>query len=137
MAATRSPTAHFVYDRRGKSGSLGWVGAGAQFVKKHKTFSVAHLEYLDYIRHVRRKVESDCSMLCSSPMSTSMRSKTATLLSSAAGIIIPHIVISVKSPSVLRLTVFPPVLGPRYDQRVKILSKPDVGGHHLLGSIRG
>ena len=58
------------------------------------------------------KVDRLCSMLCSSPMSTSTRRNTLSLLLSAAGIIRPHIAIRVSRPSVLRQTVLPPVLGP-------------------------
>ena len=57
-------------------------------------------------------VDSDCSMLCSSPMSARTCSNTEISLRSEAGIIRPHIVISVSSPTVLSDTVFPPVFGP-------------------------
>ena len=57
-------------------------------------------------------VESDCSMLCSSPISAKTFENIATRLPSSVGIISPHIVIRVKSPIVLRVTVLPPVLGP-------------------------
>ena len=57
-------------------------------------------------------VERLCSMLCSSPMSTKILSKYPTTLPSPAGIISPHIVISVSKPTVLIATVLPPVFGP-------------------------
>ena len=57
-------------------------------------------------------VESDCSMLCSSPISASTWRNTAISLPSAAGIIRPHIAISVRRPAVLSDTVLPPVFGP-------------------------
>ena len=41
-----------------------------------------------------------------------MSSKTEITLPFDTGISIPHIVISVKSPIVFKITVFPPVLGP-------------------------
>ena len=58
------------------------------------------------------KVESDCSMLCSSPISAKTRSKTESSLLSPAGIMSPHIAMSENRPSVLIETVFPPVFGP-------------------------
>ena len=57
-------------------------------------------------------VDSDCSILCSSPMSAKTLLKTQSLLLSAAGIIIPHKAISVSKPIVFKDTVFPPVFGP-------------------------
>ena len=58
------------------------------------------------------KVESDCSIDCSSPISASTSSKTEISLPSSHGSISPHIAIRVKSPSVLSETVLPPVFGP-------------------------
>ena len=58
------------------------------------------------------KVERDCSMLCSSPMSARIWRNTATRLPSPAGIIRPHMAIRVSRPMVFRATVLPPVLGP-------------------------
>ena len=58
------------------------------------------------------KVESDCSMLCSSPMSAKMLRCMQTRLPSPAGMNRPHWAIAVSRPRVLRLTVLPPVLGP-------------------------
>ena len=58
------------------------------------------------------KVDNDCSMLCSSPISTSTRLKTDSSLLSAHGTRSPHIAIRVSKPSVLSVTVLPPVFGP-------------------------
>ena len=57
-------------------------------------------------------VESDCSMLCSSPMSAQTFAKTETCEPASAGIWRPDMAISVSSPMVFRHTVLPPVLGP-------------------------
>ena len=58
------------------------------------------------------KVDKDCSMLCSSPISASTWSNKDTALPSDTGIIRPHMVIKVRSPTVFSATVLPPVLGP-------------------------
>ncbi len=58
------------------------------------------------------KVESDCSMLCSSPISAKTLSKIETSLFSETGIKRPHIAMRVSSPTVLSDTVLPPVFGP-------------------------
>ena len=57
-------------------------------------------------------VDRLCSMLCSSPMSAKMFSNTGTLLFSAAGMKSPACAIRHSSPTVLSVTVLPPVLGP-------------------------
>ena len=57
-------------------------------------------------------VLNDCVMLCESPISQNISSKTLISLPSSAGINIPHIVINANSPTVLSATVFPPVFGP-------------------------
>ena len=77
-------------------------------------------------------VESDCSMLCSSPISTSTCRNTATSLSSPAGIISPHMAIRHKSPVVFSDTVLPPVLGPVTHQGVEPVAQKDIGGHHFF-----
>ena len=53
-----------------------------------------------------------CSMLCSSPMSANTLSKTANSDPSNAGIWSPDCPIRVKSPTVFKETVLPPVFGP-------------------------
>ena len=58
------------------------------------------------------KVERLSSIDCLSPMSTRTSSKTVILLPSLTGMRSPHITIRVRSPTVFRVTVFPPVLGP-------------------------
>ena len=57
-------------------------------------------------------VLSDCSMLCSSPISANISANTAISDSGAAGTNRPDCIISVNNPSVFRATVLPPVLGP-------------------------
>ena len=69
------------------------------------------------------KVESDCSMLCSSPMSASTLPNTATRELSAAGIYSPQAAIKVNNPSVLIETVLPPVLGPVITSESKSVPK--------------
>ena len=58
------------------------------------------------------KVDSESSMLCSSPISANILSNMAISLFSFAGIIIPHMVIKHIMPTVLSATVLPPVFGP-------------------------
>ena len=58
------------------------------------------------------KVESDCSIDCSSPISDRTFLKTLRRVRGDAGMGIPAWARSVKSPMVFRVTVFPPVLGP-------------------------
>ena len=58
------------------------------------------------------KVDRDCSILCSSPISTRIWRKTDTWLPSATGSINPHIAIADNKPIVFSVTVLPPVLGP-------------------------
>ena len=65
------------------------------------------------------KVLSDCSRLCSSPMSARMWRKTGTLLPSPAGMCMPDWAIRQSRPAVLRQTVLPPVFGPVMISRLK------------------
>ena len=64
------------------------------------------------------KVESDCAMLCSSPMSAITRSNHGISTSPSASPCSSHsshspaLAISAEMPRVLSETVFPPVLGP-------------------------
>ena len=58
------------------------------------------------------KVLSDCSMLCSSPISANTCGKTLTSEPSSAGMCRPARAISVSRPMVFNVTVFPPVFGP-------------------------
>ncbi len=57
-------------------------------------------------------VDSDCSMLCSSPMSAKTASNTGTRLPRSAGTGSPACAISESSPAVFSATVLPPVFGP-------------------------
>ena len=57
-------------------------------------------------------VDNDCSMLCSSPTSTSTWSNIDISLPSDTGISNPHMLMSVRRPTVFKATVFPPVFGP-------------------------
>ena len=58
------------------------------------------------------KVDSDCSIDCSSPMSAKISSNTHNSDVSDAGMCSPDCAISEKSPSVFIVTVLPPVFGP-------------------------
>ena len=58
------------------------------------------------------KVERDCSILCSSPMSAKIFLKMPVALPSLTGTNKPDWIISVNNPIVLSVTVLPPVLGP-------------------------
>ena len=64
-------------------------------------------------------VLSDCSRLCSSPMSARMWWKTGTLLPSPAGMCMPDWAIRHSRPVVLSVTVLPPVFGPVMTSRLK------------------
>ena len=57
-------------------------------------------------------MESDCSMLCSSPISAKIFRYTVSLVPVAAGIKRPLCAISCSKPQSLSVTVLPPVLGP-------------------------
>ena len=57
-------------------------------------------------------VDSDCSMLCSSPMSAMISWNTGMVLPSAHGMCRPHCVMAASRPMVLSVTVLPPVFGP-------------------------
>jgi hypothetical protein len=83
------------------------------------------------------KVERLCSMLCSSPMSASTRSKTLTALRSSAGMCRPHWAMRVSRPRVLRLTVLPPVLGPVMTRVSNFCPSSMVMGTALPVSSRG
>ncbi len=64
------------------------------------------------LRRWLEKVESDCAMLCSSPMSAITRPKTGSRAPPAAGTRRPAWCMSDSRPSVLSDTVLPPVFGP-------------------------
>ena len=83
------------------------------------------------------KVLRLCSMLCSSPMSANTLVNTPSSERSRAGMWRPAWPIRVKSPTVFRETVFPPVLGPVMMSRSK--SSPSVRemGTTDFGSRRG
>ena len=57
-------------------------------------------------------VDSDCSMLCSSPMSAWTEAKTGRRLPASAGTGSPACAIALSSPTVFSATVLPPVFGP-------------------------
>ena len=65
------------------------------------------------------KVERLCSMDCSSPMSANTSSNTESSVPSSAGTCRPACIISVNRPTVLSVTVLPPVLGPVITREVK------------------
>ena len=79
------------------------------------------------------KVDRDCSMLCSSPMSANTSPKHGHLGAlDAPGMCRPAWAISVNRPTVLSVTVLPPVLGPVTTSVVKSVAQPQVDGHHLV-----
>ena len=80
---------------------------------KRQSDSLSHLFNISTIFAIcEEKVDRDCSMLCSSPMSAYISRNKPSFEPSAAGIKSPDSPIRVSSPTVLRVTVFPPVLGP-------------------------
>ena len=83
------------------------------------------------------KVDRDCSMLCSSPISTKIFSKVETEEPGATGIRSPHMVIRLRSPRVFRVTVLPPVFGPVMTRLVNSSPRCTSTGTTFLGSIRG
>jgi len=83
------------------------------------------------------KVESDCSMDCSSPMSAYTAPKVEMRLSSPTGMCRPHSAISVSRPSVFRLTVLPPVFGPVMMSAEKSRPRRMSIGTVFLGSSKG
>ena len=69
---------------------LGRVGAGAEFVEQDQAVARRRLSRMGAMREMcELKVLSDCSRLCSSPMSARMWWKTGTLLPSPAGMCMP------------------------------------------------
>ena len=64
------------------------------------------------LRRCEEYVERSSSMLCSSPMSIIMVSKTPIVLFSFIGTLSPHCTIYCSSPTVFRHTDLPPALGP-------------------------
>ena len=75
------------------------------------------------------KVDRLCSMDCSSPMSAKTCSNTASSVPMSAGTCRPAWAMRVNRPTVLRVTVLPPVLGPVMTRVVK--SRPI---HRLVGT---
>ena len=82
-------------------------------------------------------VESDCSMLCSSPISASTFLNTEILLLSETGSISPHSAISVSRPIVFIETVLPPVLAPVITRESKSVPSDMSTGTTVFGSIKG
>ena len=82
-------------------------------------------------------VLSDCSRLCSSPMSARMWWKTGTLLPSPAGMCMPDWAIRHSRPVVLRQTVLPPVFGPVMMSRLKPKPRRMSMGTTSRGSASG
>ncbi len=76
-------------------------------------------------------------MLCSSPISARISSKTEISLLSLAGIIKPHIAIMDKRPRVFIDTVLPPVLGPVITSVLKSFPREISTGTTFFESIRG
>ena len=78
-----------------------------------------------------------CSMLCSSPISANMLSNTQMSVPSAAGIARPQAVIRHKRPTVLSVTVLPPVLGPVTTSVLNVFPSSKDIGTTLSASSRG
>ena len=83
------------------------------------------------------KVDKDCSMDCSSPISASTVRNTDTVLPSRTGGSKPHMVIKVNKPIVFKVTVLPPVLGPVITSVSKLPPSSTSIGTTFLGSING
>ena len=84
-----------------------------------------------------RPAKAGGASLCSSPISTSTRWKKESSEFSDAGIIRPHIAIRVRSPSVFRHTVWPPVFGPVITSVSKSFPKYKSTGTTLSEGISG
>ena len=83
------------------------------------------------------KVLSDCSILCSSPMSANTSSKIPSSERSDAGICRPDCPISVSRPTVFKETVLPPVFGPVTISRRKSSPSRTSIGTTFFGSSNG
>ena len=83
------------------------------------------------------KVLRLCSILCSSPISANISLKTAISECSNAGMLSPACAIRVRSPTVFKETVLPPVLGPVMISRLKSVPRYMSIGTTVCGSIRG
>ena len=93
------------------------IGARAQLVEQdQRALRAPGRGSAEIRRTCDEKVESDCSRLCSSPMSASTSSKTGSCDPSPAGMCRPAWAMTASSPTVLSATVLPPVFGPGDDQ---------------------
>ena len=86
---------------------------------------------------MREKVLKESAILWSSPISAKICSNTNTLDFSSAGIFNPLQAIQVSKPTVFKVTVFPPVLGPVINNVEKFLPSSMEIGTTLLLSIKG
>ncbi|OPZ64523.1 MAG: hypothetical protein BWY85_01118 [Firmicutes bacterium ADurb.Bin506] len=68
-------------------------------------------------------VDRLCSMLCSSPMSANTLPNTAISVPGSAGTCSPAWAISVSRPTVLSVTVLPPVFGPVMTSVLNVLPR--------------
>ena len=80
--------------------------------KSTRHFSSASLRILTVLVMCDENVLKLCSILCSSPISAYIFLNTAMSEWSRAGMNKPDCAISVRSPTVFKETVLPPVLGP-------------------------
>ena len=80
--------------------------------KSTRQFSSASLRILTVLVMCDENVLKLCSILCSSPISAYIFLNTAMSEWSRAGMNKPDCAISVRSPTVFKETVLPPVLGP-------------------------
>ena len=109
----RAALAPALDDGDGQRRALGRVRAGAEFVEQQQRPVIARpCRTRTMFVMCAENVDSDCSMLCSSPMSAMISSNTGMVLPSAHGICRPHCVIAASRPMVLSVTVLPPVFGP-------------------------
>ena len=83
------------------------------------------------------KVLNDSSILCSSPISAKILSKILIVLPSETGISKPDCAIAHNKPTVFKVTVFPPVLGPVITSTLKVLPKLIFIGTTLSFGING
>ena len=133
---------HFILCRKDSTAiaraapSVGSVPAPSSS-KRHKEWLSAFSRILTILVIWAEKVLKLCSMLCSSPMSANTSSNTASSDPSKAGIWRPDWPMRVKSPTVFKDTVFPPVLGPVTMSRSKSFPRYTLMGTTFLGSSSG
>jgi hypothetical protein len=99
-------------DRLRQRRALDGVGARAKLVQQTSERSSASARMRTVFVICEENVDSDCSMDCSSPISANTLSNVESSVPSSAGMNMPLIAMSENSPTVLSVTVLPPVFGP-------------------------